>query len=95
LDAATLQEKASLFKAYISFKNNLDIIDIERQSVQLANQNLTIASERFKLGISNYIEYRTVEQSYETAQFRLAQAAFNTKLSELNYLRVQGLLVHQ
>jgi hypothetical protein len=36
-----------------------------------------------------------VEQSYEEAQFRLSQAAFNTKLSELNYLKVQGLLIHE
>ncbi|MBC7451130.1 MAG: TolC family protein [Cytophagales bacterium] len=94
LEAARLQEKATLYKAYLSFKNNLTVMELEKTSVVLANQNLTIASERYKLGISDYIEYRTVEQSYETAQFRLAQASYNTKLSELNYLKVQGQLVH-
>ena len=94
LEAARLQEKSNLYKAFLSFQNNLNIIDIEMQSVQLANQNLLIASQRFKQGLSNYIEYRTVEQSYEDAQYRLSQAAFNTKLSELNYLKAQGLLVH-
>jgi outer membrane protein len=94
LEAARLQEKANLYQAFLSFQNNLNIIDIEKQSVQLANQNLTIAALRFKQGLSNYIEYRTVEQSYEDAQYRLSQAAFNTKLSELNYLKAQGLLVH-
>ena len=94
LEAARLQEKANLYQAYLSFQNNLNIIDIEKQSVELANQNLTIAALRFKQGLSNYIEYRTVEQSYEDAQYRLSQAAFNTKLSELNYLKAQGLLVH-
>jgi outer membrane protein len=95
LDASRLQEKANLYKAYLNFKNNLTIIDIEKTSVDLANQNLIIAAQRFKQGASNYIEYRTVEQSYEEAQFRLSQAAFNTKLSELNYLKVQGLLIHE
>jgi outer membrane protein len=94
LESTRLQEKANLYKAYLSFQNNLNIIDIEKQSVQLASQNLTIAAQRFKQGLSNYIEYRTVEQSYEDAQYRLSQAAFNTKLSELNYIKAQGLLVH-
>jgi len=94
LEATKLQEKGNLYKAFLSFQNNLNIIDIEKQSVQMANQNLFIAAQRFKQGLSNYIEYRTVEQSYEDAQYRLSQAAYNTKLSELNYLKAQGLLVH-
>ncbi len=94
LEATKLQEKGNLYKAYLSFQNNLNIIEIEKQSVQMANQNLYIAAQRFKQGLSNYIEYRTVEQSYEDAQYRLSQAAYNTKLSELNYLKAQGLLVH-
>ena len=94
LEAARLQQKSNLYKAYLGFQNNLNIIEIERESVQLANQNLTIAVQRFKQGLSNYIEYRILEQSYESAQFRLSQAAFNTKISELNYLKEQGLLVH-
>ncbi len=94
LEAAKLQQKSNLYQAFLSFTNNLNIIDIEKKSVQLASQNLNIAALRFKQGLSNYIEYRTVEQSYEDAQFRLSQAAFNTKLSELNYLKAQGLLVH-
>ena len=94
LEAERLNQKANLYQAYLSFQNNLNIIEIEKQSVQFANQNLGIAALRFKQGLSNYIEYRTVEQSYEDAQYRLSQAAFNTKLSELNYLKAQGLLVH-
>ena len=94
LEQTRLQQKANLYQAYLSFTNNLNIIEIEKQSVDFANQNLGIAALRFKQGLSNYIEYRTVEQSYEDAQYRLSQAAFNTKLSELNYLKAQGLLVH-
>jgi outer membrane protein len=94
LESVRLQEKANLYKAYFNFQNNLNMIEIEKQSAVLANENLSIAAQRFKLGLSNYIEYRTVEQSYENAVYRLSQAAFNTKISELNYLKAQGLLVH-
>jgi outer membrane protein len=94
LQQSELQEKASLYKAFLSFQNNLKIIEIEEQSVQLANQGLFIAAQRYKQGLSNYIEYRTVLQTYEDALYQLSQAAYNTKLSELNFLKAQGLLVY-
>lgn len=94
LEASKLQEESNLYKAYLSFQNNLKIMEIERQSVQLANQSLYIAAQRFKQGLSNYIEYRTVKQTYEDAQYQFSQAAYNTKLSELNFLKAQGQLVH-
>jgi outer membrane protein len=94
LQASELQEKSNLYKAYLSFQNNLKIIDLAKQNVDLANQSLYIAAQRFKQGLSNYIEYRTVKLAFETAEYQLAQAAYNTKLSELNFLKAQGLLVH-
>jgi outer membrane protein len=94
LEASQMQEKSNLYKAFLKFQNNLNVIEIEKQSLKLANQNLIIAAQRFKQGLSNYIEYRTVEQSYEDAQYRLSQAAFTTKISELNYLKAQGMLIH-
>jgi outer membrane protein len=89
-----LLEKSNLYKAFLSFQNNSKIMELEQQSVQLANRNLYIAAQRFKQGLSNYIEFRTVMQTYADAQYQLSQAAYNTKLSELNFLKAQGLLVH-
>ncbi|MBS1683074.1 MAG: TolC family protein [Bacteroidetes bacterium] len=94
LQASELLEKSNLYKAYLSFQNNLKIIDLAKQNVQLSNQSLYIAAQRFKQGLSNYIEYRTVKLAFETAEYQLSQAAYNTKLSELNFLKAQGLLVH-
>ncbi len=94
LQASELQERSNLYKAFLSFQNNLKIIELARQNVQLSNQSLFIAAQRFKQGLSNYIEYRTVKLAFETAEYQLSQAAYNTKLSELNFLKAQGLLVH-
>ena len=94
LQMSKVVQRGILYQAYISFKNNLDIMEIEKKSVELASQNLQIAAQRYKQGAANYIEYHTVEQSYETAVYRLSQAAYNTKVSELNYLKAQGLLVY-
>jgi outer membrane protein TolC len=94
LDAARITERSNLFKAFYSFQNNLAVMDIEKQSENFSHQNLDIASQRYKLGLSSFVEYRTVEQSYEETALRLSQAMFNAKISELNYLKAQGLLVH-
>jgi outer membrane protein TolC len=94
LEASELQEKSNLYKAFLSFQNNLKIVELEMESVKLANQNLYIAAQRFKQGLSNYIEYRTVVQTYADAEYQLSQGAYNAKLSELNFLKAQGLLVH-
>lgn len=94
LQATTLQERSGLYKAFLTFQNNLAIVDVEKQSVEMAKENMNIAAQRFKIGLSNYIEYRTIEQSYEEAVYRLSQAEYNTKVSELSYLKAQGLLIH-
>ena len=94
LQASEFQEKSNLYKAFLSFENNLKIVELGKESVQLSNQNLYIAAQRFKQGLSTYIEYRTVQQSYENAQYQLSQAAYSTKVSELNFLKAQGLLVY-
>jgi outer membrane protein len=93
LDAIRMQEKATLYKAYFNFTNDLAIIAIEKQSMSLASDNLKIAAERMRLGLSNYIEYRTVEKSYEETVYRLSQALYATKVSELQYLKANGTLM--
>lgn len=93
LEAIRTEEKASLFKAYFNFSNNLKIMDIEKQSAELASESLKIAAERMRLGLSNYIEYRTVEKSFEETIYRLSQAEYSTKVSELQYLKANGTLL--
>ncbi len=94
MDAATLQENSNLYKAFIGFKNNLEIMEIEIKSVAMAKENLQLAADRYKIGISTYLDFRTVNVSYENALYRYSQALSAAKISELNYLKVQNLLVH-
>lgn len=93
LEAIRMQEKAILYKAFFNFTNNLNIIEIEKQSMQLAGENVKIAAERMRLGLSTYIEYRTVQKSYEETIYRMSQASYNTKVSELQYLKANGTLL--
>ena len=59
----------------------------------LAKENVFIASERFRLGISTLLELRETQRSLEDAYTRLIAARFNTKVAETDLLRLRGDLV--
>jgi outer membrane protein len=80
----------SLLKA---FRKNLDdtaILKLEEESRSLAKENLSIALERFRLGVTTSIELKLAQQSYEDAVDRLADARFNAKVSETQLLKLSG-----
>ncbi|NBW34782.1 MAG: TolC family protein [Cytophagia bacterium] len=59
----------------------------------LAKENVSIALESFKRGISTFIELRTAQQSLETAYNRLINARYNAKVAETELLRLSGALL--
>jgi outer membrane protein TolC len=60
----------------------------------LANENLKIAAERFRLAQSTAIEMRQAETSYSNAMNRLVQSKFALKSAETELLRMMGKLVN-
>ena len=49
--------------------------------------------ERYRLGISTFIEMREAQQSLADATSRLIQARYNTKVAEIELLRLRGDIV--
>lgn len=80
--------------AYTSYTNALKVLAIEEQNILLARENVTIALEGFRRGITTFIELRTAQQSLADAYNRLIAARFNAKVSETELLRLQGSLIH-
>ena len=66
---------------------------IEEENILLAKENVTIALEGFRRGITTFIELRTAQQSLADAYNRLIAARFNAKVSETELLRLQGALL--
>jgi outer membrane protein TolC len=52
-----------------------------------------IALERFRQGVSTYLELREAQKSLEDAYDRLIAARYNTKVSETELLRLKGAIV--
>jgi outer membrane protein TolC len=89
-----LQTNVKYFKAQKDFEKAKLILKMEEENILLANENLKIAAERFRLAESTAIEMRQAETSYSNAMNRLVQAKFTLKSAETELLRMMGKLVN-
>jgi outer membrane protein len=78
------------FKDYELYKK---LLAIEEENILLAKENVSIALQRFKLGISTNLELREAQISLEQGYDRLIAARYNTKVAETELLRLQGNIV--
>lgn len=90
-EAALLNTNVS--NAYKDYDLQRQVLLLEEENMKLVRENLFIARERYRLGVSTFIEMRVAEQSLADAQNRLIQARYNTKLAEIELNRLRGDLV--
>jgi outer membrane protein len=81
---------SNAFKNYEMEKRQLAL---EEDNIMLAKENVTIALERFRQGVSILLELREAQRSLEDAYNRLIAARYNTKLSEIQLHRLRGEIV--
>ncbi len=87
------QVLSDLQTAYVSYANSLKLIELERQNVEVAQQNVTIALERYKTGVTTSLEVRDVQRNAVAAGSRLIDAIYNAKLAETELLRLSSQIV--
>lgn len=80
----------NVYRAFEKNKDDISVLELEEESKKLAKENLDIALERFRLGVSTSIELKIAQQSFEETNTRLAEALFNAKSSELQLLKLTG-----
>jgi outer membrane protein TolC len=87
------QITTSITNAYKDYDLSKRTLILEEQNILLVRENLFIARERYRLGISTFLEMREAQRSLEDANNRLIQARYNTKIAEIELLRLRGDLV--
>jgi outer membrane protein len=85
-----IQLKSDIQRAYNTYENNLMLLTIEEKNYQVAKENSEIALERFRLGISSYLEFRDAQLNLLTAENRLITSIFSIKEQEIELLRLSG-----
>ncbi len=93
LEETKLLLAGDLRKIYNNYLNNLQLEELEEESLIVAKENEEIAIERFRLGASNSLELREAQRNLVSANSRLLNAKFSTKLAEIELLRLTGNLV--
>jgi outer membrane protein len=83
----------ALRNALVNYENAKKILLIEEETIGAAKENVYIALETFKRGVTTFIELRTAQQSLADAYFRLITARYNAKLAETELLRLNGSLL--
>ncbi len=87
------QVLADVETAYVNYSNSLKIINLERQNLQIARQNVTIALERYKAGVTTSLEVRDVQRNAVAAESRLIDTIYMAKVAETELLRLSSQLV--
>jgi outer membrane protein TolC len=82
-----------LRNAFRDYEYEQQALQLEEENISLAKENVAIALERFRQGVSTYLELREAQKSLEDAYNRLIAARYNAKVAETEVLRLKGDLV--
>ena len=92
-DQQKLQVDVGVRNAFVNYENAKKILLIEEENILLAKENVVIALEGFKRGVTTFIELRTAQQSLADGFNRLIAARYVAKIAETELLRLNGSLL--
>jgi outer membrane protein len=93
IDENIKQVDALVFLNYKAFLLNKQILDIEKDNLQSANELITISMERYKLGKATLLETKETQKNFEDAQVRYINSLYDAKLAETQLMRANGTLI--
>lgn len=84
------QLDSQLLSAFTTYLTNIQLSELEDKNLKIAEQNLDITLEKFKIGTITTVEFRTAQLNYVNAKFRNTSAQFQAKLSEIALKELAG-----
>ncbi len=91
-DQVRLALKSDFANMWQSYRNNLQLLNLEKENVENARENYEIAIERYKLGDLAGILLREAQNSLLEAEERLVIAQFSIKLNEISLMQISGMV---
>jgi len=85
-----LSLRSDWVEMWMAYRNNLELIALEKENLAVSRDYYDIAIERYKLDEIAGIQLREAQNSLLGAEERLLQAQFNTKLCEISLLQISG-----
>ncbi|MBN3521441.1 TolC family protein [Algoriphagus lutimaris] len=95
LDQYEIQLQSDIHRAYNTYETNRNLLEIEKKNYEVAKESSDIALERFRLGISSYLEFRDAQVNLLIAETRLITSIYNIKEMEIELMRLSGRIFFQ
>jgi outer membrane protein TolC len=75
---------------WMAYQNNIELTNLELESLENAKLNYEISLDRYKIGDLSGLELREAQNNLLEAEQRLLTAQYNTKLYEISLLQISG-----
>jgi outer membrane protein TolC len=75
---------------WMAYRNNIELWELEKKNLVVAQENYAIAIERYRLGDLAGIELREAQNSLLEAEERRSISEYNIKLCEISLLQLSG-----
>jgi outer membrane protein len=85
-----LEIRGLVQEKYVTLQKRLELIDLEAQNVQTAEQNLALQQEKYALGASTSIEFRDAQVNLIRAQATLINARFQARIAHTEIRQLIG-----
>lgn len=93
IEEVTNQIQAGLAAAYRTYTTNLELVRLEQNNKNIAQENLDITLEKFKLGSIAPVEFREAQRNFVDASTRYSIALYESKMAEIALKQIAGILV--
>ncbi|NBC65246.1 MAG: TolC family protein [Bacteroidetes bacterium] len=85
-----LRIESNFESAFRAYTNAIELVDLEEENYQNAEETLDIALERFRLGSISSLEFREAQTTFLQAENRLINAQYEAKIAETELLQLSG-----
>jgi len=92
LEKVKLDITAQLASAYQNYSTFLELVKLERGNIEIANQNLDITLEKYRLGSIAPLELREAQRNAIDATSRYVEIQYQAKLAEITLKELSGTL---
>lgn len=92
-DHAKNQLDASVVKAYNDFNNRMEVLELEKENLKVAQENINAVMERYRIGNISALDVKEAQRSFTEANNRLVSALYDAKKAEIALMRLSGSLV--
>ncbi len=89
-EAQMLRLESEFLTIYRTYRNRLELVDLEEENFLNAEETLDIALERFRLGSISSLEFREAQRTFLAAEDRLINSRFEAKVAETELLNLSG-----